>query len=355
MKISVIAASELDKALTEKWSQIQRNDDTLRSPYYCPEFTQLVSGARPHVRVAVLEDGGEVKGFFPFERDPLLRLHPVGMGLNDYHGLIAQLNLQVDARALLKACKAIYIGFNHMPLSQQAFAPYVQTPHVSPVLELNGGWDAYVKRLCVIQNTKSPGILSTIRASERRVERDIGPLRVVLHENSPQILEVLMRLKAEQWARTTGTSNDPFSVPWIRQVMKNALAMQGGQFGGVLSVLYAGDKLLALHFGLRATQTLHSWFPVYDLAYAYYQPGLILLKSIAEQGAATDFDLIDLGRGISDYKVRFKTATVPMGEGGVSRPAVLAQIAMAAQKTKACLKLNPHVRYMRQWVGKVKA
>lgn len=351
MKISVIAASELDASLVDIWQQIQRGDATLRSPYYCPEFTQLVAGAGREVRVAVIESQGAFRGFFPYEKDSWGRLRPVGQGLNDYHGLIASPGLDVDVATLLRACGGRYFGFNHMPLTQAVFAPFIQFHSASPVMALQGGWDAYVQRLCEAQNTRSPGILTSVRSSIKRIERDLGPLRFEMNEKKVSVLETLIRLKSEQWVRTVGAASDAFAVPWIRQLIHTGLSLQGqgGDFSGALCALYAGDKLVAAHFGLRAGAVLHYWFPVYDTAYAYYNPGLILLKEMAEQGAKDGLTEIDLGRGTAGYKMRFKTDLIPLGEGAVSRPAIVASAVLAAKLAKAKVAADPRVVRFRQW------
>jgi hypothetical protein len=117
MKVSVISTRELDPPLIERWREIQTSDITLRSPYYSPGFTLLVAGTGQPVSVAVIESNGRVTGFFPHQAGRFGRLMAVGGDLNDYHGLIAAPNLDLTASALLKACKGIYLGFNHLPLS----------------------------------------------------------------------------------------------------------------------------------------------------------------------------------------------------------------------------------------------
>ena len=355
MKISLISAEELDTSLIERWKQIQSSDETLRSPYYTPGFTRLVAQSGQAVQVAVMESNGAIEGFFPFQRLSYGRLIPVGGGLNDYHGMIACSGLAVDASSLLKACKGNYFAFNHLPLTQAVFAPFVREHSVSPVLELSGGWDAYVQRLCAVQKTQSPGILSTIRASLKRLERDVGPVRFEMREKSVPVLEELMRLKSEQRARTIGSQDDPFALPWVRQLMVNGLNLDAPGFEGAFSSMYAGDKLVAMHYGIRSHQTLHSWFPVFDPAYSYYQPGLILLKKIAETGAQEGLTLIDLGRGDAGYKMRFKTAEVSLGEGAVSRPALWAQTKLAIKTVKQTIKRSPHVIALRSRMSSRKA
>ena len=69
MKVTVIHARRLTPELQEMWSDIQQSDASLASPYFRPEFTAAVSAVRDDVYVAVLQDAGEVVGFFPFQRN----------------------------------------------------------------------------------------------------------------------------------------------------------------------------------------------------------------------------------------------------------------------------------------------
>lgn len=126
-------------------------------------------------------------------------------------------------------------------------------------------------------------------------------------------------------------------------------------FKGVISSLYAGDQLVSAHFGLQTSRTLHYWFPVYDTAYAYYRPGLILLKKLAEHVSRDGVEQIDLGRGMQTYKRRFKTGEIPLGEGAVSRPAILAQSVMAARSAKMRLAKSTSVIRFRTWLDRVRA
>jgi len=341
MKISVIAAHELDASQFAQWSAIQHADVNLRSPYYRPEFTQWVARARRKnpIFVAVIEAENGKQGFFPFERSTWGRLLPVGGGFNDYHGIVAS-SIELSVERLLSACRGRYFSFNHLPMTQPAFAPYVRAHSASPVMELHGGWDAYIQRLCAAQNTKSPGILSTVRQSERRLFRDKGPLRFEVSEPSAQVLDWIMRTKSEQWKRTGGNGVDAFSPPWVRQLLASSLELTDKGFRGAICSLYAGDSLIAAHLGLRSHTTLHWWFPVYDVAYAYYQPGLVMLKHMAEQAQSQGIELIDLGRGTQEYKMRLKTDLIPLGEGAVSRPACIAQAVAQAKNFKARVKAN---------------
>jgi CelD/BcsL family acetyltransferase involved in cellulose biosynthesis len=349
MKVSLIAAKDLDASLVAKWNAIQSTDETLRSPYYRPEFTQLVAKCGQNVKVAILESDGAVRGFFPHHLTSWGRLVPVAGMLNDYHGIVGEASLEVEAGALLKACGAYYFRFNHMPMTQNAFLPYVRFSQVSPVMELRGGWDAYVKKLSVVQNKMTPGIVTSVKKSSNRIERDLGPLRFEMHESSTVVLETLMRLKTEQRARTVGLSDDPFAIPWVRKMMFTGLASATSDFGCTLCALYAGDTMVACHLGLRSRSTLHGWFSIYDPVHAYYQPALILFLKIAQSGFADGIEIFDMGRGTQDYKMRFCTNSVPLGEGVVARPQLLGNGLMIAKKLKIEIKLNKQIKKFKSW------
>ena len=92
--------------------------------------------------------------------------------------------------------------------------------------------------------------------------------------------------------------------------------MTGG-FAGMLSLLYAGKRLVAGHFGMRGRFAWHYWFPAYDPEMAKYSPGLILLLKMAEHAPSLGVRTIDLGLGMSLYKQRLMNASVPLAGGSV--------------------------------------
>jgi CelD/BcsL family acetyltransferase involved in cellulose biosynthesis len=239
-----------------------------------------------------------------------------------------------------------------MPMSQRVFAPCVRFGHVSPVLDLQGGWDAYVKRLATVQNKSTPGIITSVKKSSTRIERDLGPLRFEMHAADTRIIETLMKLKTEQRARTVGLAGDPFAHPWVRQMMFDIVEHKQVDFGGDLCALYAGDTMVACHLGLRSRTTLHGWFSIYRPEHAYYQPALIMYLKLAQASADDGLELFDMGRGTQDYKLRLCTRMIPMGEGALSRPQFFGDGLMRAKRIKAQLRADPRVASLRRLLGK---
>jgi CelD/BcsL family acetyltransferase involved in cellulose biosynthesis len=353
MGIRLIQAHELDAGLIEKWRKIQANNSNLRSPYYCPEYAKTVhetlQGSAPQtnghssfVEIAVLESGSsqEVKGFFPFQRGPWGQIFPVGRYMTDYQGLVSADDFsEYDPAQLLSAIKARYFAFNHLPLTAAVFSQDAKIMHQSPVMQTEGGYEAYVERLKVAQNTSKPGIFAEVRKRTNRIVRELGPLRFEKHEQRTDLLEKLIQLKIAQWkiGAPAGTTT-AFEIPWVNHLIHSLFekssdaystkpdgAQESDAFRCALSTLYAGDTLLAIQLSLRFAQTLHCWFPVYDPKLAVYSAGTVLMKPLTEHFAADGVGLIDLGRGAATYKMRICTGSVALGEGACSNPAILAK------------------------------
>ena len=291
--------------------RLQKQNPALQSPYFSPQFTQIVAAARDDVEVAVMRQGEEIVAVFPFERSRWNFAGPVGSFISDYHGMICAPNFTFDPRDLLRSCDVVAWDFNHIPASQAAFVPFHREQHRSPIIDLSAGYDAYVKerRAAGTEQIKKNGNLM------RRLEREVGPLRFVAHSPDKAILKTLMAWKTDHFRRNRW--RDLFSIPWVRQTMEGIHDAQTPDFAGVLSVLYAGDQLVAAHFGMRSATVWHYWFPTYDHALSKYSPGVILLLKMAEAAPNMGIKTIDLGCGEHSYKWRLMNGFVPTASGSV--------------------------------------
>ena len=352
MKVRVISADDLDVGLQKKWAALQATSSTLNRPFYHHGFTRLVADCRAGVRIAVVEADGEVCAFLPHEVGAHGELLQVGLRLNDYHGLIAKLDTSLDLHALLSTLRLRYWHFDHAPLQQSALAPFIRMRSSSPYMNVSGGLELYHQRLAAAQGVKNPGILTSMRKSAKRLERDFGPLRFIWKERSSAVLEQLMAWKTQQWMRTVGASHNAFDEPWIRNMLFKSCALSNTDFCGNVSSLFAGNRLVAAHFGYRSDKVLHGCFASFDPELGYYTPGSLLLLQLAEQAYTEGVNIFDMGRGASHYKMRFATDQVEMGEGAVSRPQLFAEARMwqksslvrLKSKLKAMIKPRPSIQ-----------
>jgi CelD/BcsL family acetyltransferase involved in cellulose biosynthesis len=342
MKIKVVAGSALAPSHIEAWRRIQLAHAHLDSPLFTPEFTQLVARHSPDVEVAVLEKCGVIVGFFPFQRgtfdrgglvgstlDALGMACPVGRTLSDYHGVISAPDIDIDAKALLRACSVTAWDFDHLPLEQKVFAGYRRTEDCMSTMDLSQGFSAVVA-----QKTRAGSQQFVKWARQARVlERDHGPLRFIAQSSDKDALRQILAMKSEQYL--ANGLDDIFAQDWVRHLLGDIHTTNREDFSGQLSLLYAGDTLVAGHFGMRTQRVFHYWFPVYAKRFAKYSPGIVLLVKLAEHASATGIQRLDIGKGRETYKEQFRTHTVPLAVGSVHVPSLISLYRVIKRRNSA--------------------
>jgi CelD/BcsL family acetyltransferase involved in cellulose biosynthesis len=312
LKITTIPANRLTPDHLEAWSRLQRDDSAVDSPYFRPEFTRAVAAVRGDVEVALLEEDSEPVGFFPFQRGRWGIGRPVGGPMSDFQGIIARRGLAWSADELIRSCRLRAWDFNHLVAGQEPFRQHHLIKDGSPYMDLSQGFDAYQDDR---QRAGSMLLRQTLRKA-RKAERELGPLRLEPHTTDPRVFAALVEWKAGQYRRTKATN--VFAFGWTTKLLERILGEAGETFAGMLSALYAGEKLLAVHLWLRSFAVLHSWFPAYDPDFGAYSPGLILLVEVAKVAEALGVQRIDLGKGAKDYKSSFMSGAIPLAEGSVA-------------------------------------
>ncbi|MEX1655364.1 GNAT family N-acetyltransferase [Streptomyces pseudovenezuelae] len=318
MDISVHRPGELSAADRVAWTALQskahlHGTPGLANPFLSPEFALAVGRCRRGVRIAVVREQGEPAAFLPFQRTAAGVGRAVGLGISDAQGLVHRPGFTWDARELLRACGLAVWEFDHLVEGQGPFEAEASGRFPSPVMDVEQGYAVYLAGL----RERSPKFTRTTLAKERRLARTVGELRYVHDERDPAALRTLMDWKSAQYRRT-GRS-DRFAHEWITRLVEQLFHTRSQQFAGILSVLYAGGRPVAAHFGLRTERVLACWFPAYDPQDAKYSPGLVLHLRMAEAAAADGIAYLDLGRGQKEYKDSLKTRELTVSEGWVTR------------------------------------
>lgn len=311
MKHSLIKPHELDAALLQTWSEIQQSDEALGSPYFCPEFTQAVAEVREDVEIAIIETGGSVQGFLPFQRDESNVARPVGGRLSDFHGLICRPELQCDIQGLVRDCGLRAWHFDHVVASQAAFSRYHWDVSPSPYLDLSEGWEAYEAQ----SRQAHKRSFTRLMRKMRQMERERGPVRLEFHDESAAVLDQLFTWKIEQYERN-GVTN-VLAFPWTRELLKVVLNRNSPAFRGRLSALYFGDDLVAILHSLQSRTTLHAWFSAYDPAHHRASPGLALYIKLAQASRELGIRRLDLGKGQEAFKGKLMSRETQVAEGSV--------------------------------------
>lgn len=314
LEIYALRADQLTPDHIEQWSALQRGNSAFDHPFFHPEFTRAVAAVRDDVEVGIIERDGRYVGFFPFHREANDVGQPVGGTMSDMNGVIVAGDVEWTAMDLLQGCGLAAWYFDHLITTQAPFEPYYRTTEDSPYMDLSAGYDAYVKQ----RRDASGG--SSIRQAERKarkIAREVGPLTFHLHTDRRDAFDTLVAWKREQIVRMQYV--DVFSSDWVVNMLRRVSETNVNGFQGLLSALYAGDRMVAVHLGVRSGAVISSWIPAYDPAFGRYSPGVLLHLELARIAADQGVERIDLGRGENRMKTNLMSGAYPVALGFVDR------------------------------------
>jgi CelD/BcsL family acetyltransferase involved in cellulose biosynthesis len=329
VRISVVQPAELGPAEIAAWRSFQYSSAPLANAFLSPDFAIEVGRVRPAARVAVLHDGNDIAGFFPFERRGPGWGMPIAAGLTDFQGLVHAPGFDWDPRALLKACGISVWQFDHLVPGQKPFERSQTAVAASPMIDLTQGYDAFFQDL----KARTTKFCTDVRRKTRKIEREVGALRFEPDSHDVTDLRTLMAWKSAQYQRTGRI--DRFSQPWIVQLVENLLETRNEHFSGELSMLYAEDVPVAAHFGVRFGSRLTFWFISYSTRFGVYSPGVLHTMRTIEDAAADGVELIDLGKGHKRWKESLKSYDIQVAEGIATRPCATAALHWARRTPTA--------------------
>lgn len=311
-QFDLITPSDLDAGLMQTWRRLQSGLPDLRSPFYSVEFLRIVAATRTDVEIAVLRDGNAVTGFFPFHRRPGARGAPLAAPIADYQGIVGTLPGAARPADLLKACKLTHYDYDHAPCATPLFESHAFRRVESPLIDLSDGVESWLAA-----RRKAGSALKNVERKLRKMERELGPLRFEVNDRATDAWTAFL-----SWKRAAISAIGVRFVldqPWAMEVLDRIRSADEAHFSGRLSTLYAGDTIVAAHFGMRSDTAWHWWFPTYDAAQSRYTPGLALLLNCARHAAAEGLTEIDLGRGNERYKMEFANGARAICEGSLER------------------------------------
>jgi CelD/BcsL family acetyltransferase involved in cellulose biosynthesis len=303
LRVCLTSARNIDPPLWREWEHTRRTNPALQSPFFAPEFSQIVGMVRNDVEVGVISTNRSVMAFFPFQRKQSEASHgvPIADFLSQCQGLICRPNFECDPLELIDRCGLVSYEFRQFIASQKFFlrCPYhLDFSHQIDVSQRH--WRA--SKLISLRNDLA-----------RRIQRDIGPLRFVAHSDDPTLLRRVMDLKSDQDVRTG--ARDLYRIAWVRSVIEKIHAIQSDDFAGVLSLLYAGDRLVAGHFGLRSRTVWHYWIRAYDPVLADHLPEMNLILNMAKHGSTVGLRTIGFDSGRTLHKRKLSNGSIPVAKG----------------------------------------
>ena len=327
------------------------------TPFLHPVYAQMLGGRRDRVQVCVLEEDGEVVGYFPFERHRSGVGRPAGGRVCDVQAVVTREGYMPKPEELKKACGVRELHFEQL-LAPQSWVDSAQLlVRQARHIDLSRGYDAYVKERT---DAGSSQMKKTAR-KRRKLEREVGDIEFEWHDADEGAFKQLLEWKKAQ-RRATRTF-DVLQFRWVVDCLERIQKTQTEDFAGVMSTLRVGGQLAAVHLGMRTRTALHHWFTAYNGDLYKYSPGLILFVELAEEAARRGIRRIDVGRGDEEWKQSFASFESGVATGAIdSRPIhSLARAGMLAVRRWSAASsgwsaLRPARRwlrsvYLRRWMG----
>ena len=268
--------------------------------------------------------------------------------MSDFHGVIARTGAPVRPAQLLRDCGLSSWSFDHLVDPQNAFEQSTWAAEPSPYIDLSAGFESYIAER---RNAGSKLLGQTIKKAAK-IEKTLGPLRLVPHTDDESVFRALVAWKTAQYQRTEATN--VFAARWTGELLKTILRRRDEAFAGMLSALYVGDQLAAVHLGMRSHGGLHCWFPAYNVEFSKYSVGLILFLELARSCESLGVSRFDLGKGDELYKREFMTGEAMVGEGSIARHPLATRLRRGWRQAREYVKTSRFAgtaKSIRNWLG----
>lgn len=285
------------------------------SPFLGPSLAAAVASNRPDVRVVVGFDGDEPRRFLPVHVSGRGRARPLAGRFCDMHGPVGVTGPEVF-REMLKGAGLRSWSFRRCPDRGALASHFIFAETVSHIIRTDRGVEGL--RGGLLESTSQ---LKQALRKERKLAKEVGPLRFEFDHQDHRVLDQLLAWKGDQ-RRRSGSANileEAWASDTLRSLHdapdRDGDATADGR--GRMSVLWAGDKLVAAHFGLADQRRMHWWIPTYAPEFSAYSPGLALLLNLIRECHTRGIEALDLGHGDERYKSGFATDRAPLYSGSV--------------------------------------
>ena len=380
--VELIKWSELRAGSRDNWESIREGRHEYRTPFFSTAFCHAVHSARGDVSVAVLRSGDREVGYLPFHQIGRVAV-PAGRYFNDAHNVIIQPEAKLDWLWMLQQCNLKSYDFHALvPLQRPEEQPPEEQPPEEQGPEEQGpeqqgpeqqrpGGENQIDRMNAAMNQFAQGTTEsfsaeigtdsaaflrqlekdhkTIRKQEqktRKLAREVGPVTLEFDCRDTDLLRQTILWKRQQYRRTNIL--DLFTPEWTRSLVENLHSGSGPETRGILSVLRAGDEVVAAHYGMIENDLLHYWFPTYNVEYSRYSPGTALFKEIVRTASEQKVTCIDMGYGEQPYKRKQTDTITTVSYGCVSKSRMYRQWKRATKAARGALKNVPMKEQLKQ-------
>lgn len=305
MTVSTLPLFELTPALAGRWASFLDRRPELAGPCFRPEFFRVIGRHVPNALVAHWKDGAD-EGFVPFTRVSGSDVAGA-IPMCDYQFVASPPGARWNPKEWLEGAGLAAWDFDYLVGPQVLAVPerYGEARD-SLRVTLRGSASSY------FDDRRAQGASGrNLKAKQRRIERDVGPLKITARSSDDSALDDILAWKTRRFA----AGPTEFSP---RRLFADLLA-ETGPVTGVLSTLHAGPRLVAAHFGVAATGILYYWIGAFDPDFSRYTPGWMLVQKLIESLPELGCRSLDFGPGNESYKHYFANDKLPCRGGSYER------------------------------------
>jgi CelD/BcsL family acetyltransferase involved in cellulose biosynthesis len=299
LRVIVQNLAELSDALADRWRALQSQTPDFMSPLVGPDFARFVARYRTDAKVAIGYIDDVAVAFFAFHRTLNGHVRPIGAPFCDYQAIISDPNVTINGPDFLDKAGIASVVFSSLMDPHGLFQGEVFISVDAYRINCGGDGKKHMEQLRVA----NPKWAKNLRRLGHKMERELGPIRLVSHDTNQSSFEALMAIKIAQFHQT-GVTN-VLASKWVKAFMQDLFEMRGDDFGGCLVSLYAGDKFVAGHFGARLGDWFHPWIASTCPLSHSYSPGVVFLAEMISQSDSAALRIVDLSAGHGHYKSQF--------------------------------------------------
>jgi CelD/BcsL family acetyltransferase involved in cellulose biosynthesis len=301
--------SDLTGADLAAWRALAAANPAFASPLLGPDFALEVGRVRDDARVAIWRRDHKAIGFLPHHRRPGGLARPIGSPFSDYHALVGAADAGLKGPEALALADLSAFRFTGLVDPYGVFDGAVAERSPSFVVALDQPAPDYLEGL----RAASPKRFKNYRRLDAKLDREVGPLRLVAADYSDEAFETLLGWKRAQLDRT-GLA-DFLRPGWTRALLRNLFERRRGETQGLLVMLYAGEQMVGGHFGVRQGEIYHPWIAATDPQFAPWSPGITVLARAIAAMPDMGLKVYDLGPSHDHYKRHYAMPAAEVGEG----------------------------------------
>lgn len=316
MRVTVVRPSELGCSEAEQWRAFQGSSPMMSHPFLSLSYARTWGAAYASARVAVVEDGGRIEAFIPFELDGGRTASTLGGAHTAVDGMVTS-GAPLDMSAVVRKAGLRGWRFERAPVDQKALDPYRYSgPHhcrTVSYVDLSGGYDKYVSDL-------SDGTRKRIARTEayrRALQRKVGSVSFDWRNPKPEYFDQLIEWKSAQYRNAREMAENPA----VMSVLRELAHMDTDDCRGLMGVLFAGGQTAALTLCLEGPGVIALSTLAYNPEFARFSAGTMQLLDLIRDAEEHGITMVDFGADHTvqenTYKDRFRNATYELSGGAV--------------------------------------